>query len=127
MPKEVKTEEYTTLTGQYLNALMRDYQSGYTVFRIKTKTNGIVTCTGYIVLPTSGAKINVTGCWTDTRYGRQMADCIVQEVLTDREGMLEYLCNIPGIGASIASHLADMYGEKLYDKRAKSTMTRKLP
>lgn len=120
--------EYTTLSGQYLRTVMRDYQSGYTVFKILTKTNGIVTCTGNIVLPTPDMRVQVTGYWNETKsYGFQLADCTVEEVYTDKAGMVEYLCEIPGVGKSTANYLVETFGEPLYSiilsANAKATLS----
>lgn len=108
-------QDYVTQSGQFIRVVMRDYQSGYTVFKILTEDNQMTCCTGNIVLPCNHMKVNVTGYWADTKYGRQLVDCTVEEVRTDKSGMLEYLCEIPGVGKTIASYLIETYGEQLYD------------
>lgn len=105
--------ETESITGQFQRILMRDYKSGYTVFTVLTPS-GPVTCRGNILLPKEGMKLEITGCWEETKYGRQLSKCTVQVMYSDRDSMMEYLCTIPGIGTKTAADLVETFGENLY-------------
>lgn len=113
LPKEVETAR-ETITGVYMKAVLRDYQTGYTVFRINTGTE-IVTCVGSIIEPAEGMKVEVTGVWAESKYGLQLTECIVEELFTDKAAMMEYLCNVPGIGRKTAEEIVEILGEKVYE------------
>ena len=113
LPKEVETAR-ETITGVYMKAVLRDYQTGYTVFRINTGTE-IVTCVGSIIEPAEGMKVEVTGVWAESKYGLQLTECIVEELFTDKSAMMEYLCNVPGIGRKTAEEIVEILGEKVYE------------
>jgi len=108
--------EMESIRGQFQRVIMRDYQSGYTVFVVLTST-GPVTCTGVIMLPKTDVKVEVTGVWhtpASGRYGRQLAQCTVRELLSDTNSMREYLCTIPGLGVKTANELIEHFGDRLY-------------
>lgn len=117
-----------TIRGQFQRVIMRDYQSGYTVFVVLTQT-GPVTCTGVIMLPKSDVKVEVTGIWATPasgRYGKQLTQCSVRELLSDTNSMREYLCTIPGLGVKTANELIDHFGEQLYRVALEDNAIRKI-
>lgn len=123
---ELRTETTTeTITGIYMDAVMRDYQTGYTVFRINTGTE-IMICVGYIIPPTEGMKVEVTGVWKNGKYGKQLTDCSLNEILTDKSSMTEFLSNINGIGRKTAEELVECFGERVYEVAMSSDAVRKL-
>ena len=106
--------EATKITGRYIGHIMRDFQTGYTVFRVNTD-DGIVTCCGNVILPRNNIKIEVTGIWKTSRYGKQLTECHIEELLVDNEAMESYLQSIPKLGAAMANRLVAVFGKRLYD------------
>lgn len=102
-----------TIKGTYTSTIMRDLQTGFTVFRINTGSE-VVVCSGIIVLPAKNMKVEVTGSWKDTKYGRQLIDCKLQE-LYDEDGLILYLEGIPGVSTRSAKLIASLFGTKLFD------------
>ena len=114
--KELQNEKAReSITGNFIRKIHRDYQNGYTVFSVKTEKE-IITCTGNIILPSVNMKIEVTGVWGDeSKWGKQLTDCTIKEIFTDKIAMVEYLRNIPNVGLKTAQDLVETFGEKIYE------------
>lgn len=102
-----------TVQGYYISDIMRDHKNGFTVFRLNTGKE-IVVCTGNVVLPCQGMRVEAQGVWTGTKYGKQLSVESLTVVYTDKAGMLEYLKTIPNIGERTAKALIDHFGNDLY-------------
>lgn len=113
-PEAISVPALTTITGRCMNQIMRDLQTSYTVWRVKTETD-IMVCSGHIIPPPQGTFIEVTGKLTDTKWGRQLTECTIREDYTDRESLRAYLMEVPGIGPSAADGLLNAFGGDLFD------------
>ncbi len=112
MSNTTEIQEKVTIVGQYVRTKMHDCQNGYTAFDVRT-SDGVVSCTGKLLVPHVGATVKVTGNWTTTRFGKQLERCTVQEILADTESIYEYLIHIPTIGEETARTVADRLDEDL--------------
>lgn len=90
---------------------MRNLESGYTVFDVATEVSKIVTCTGYIVPPKYSTKVEVVGIWkVDHKYGNQLTNCVIRDIILDDADVMEYLLAIDGVGEATATAVKDGVG-----------------
>lgn len=109
MNKRPRKIEWSVITGVYTRTKLRNFENGYTIFEVKTK-DGPITCTGKIVPPHINATIKVTGEWTEhEKYGKQLVNCSLEEIVAGYDAVYDYLTRIPGIGPetadAVASHI----------------------
>lgn len=95
-----------TITGVYTRTKLHDYESGFTIFTVRTKSE-VITCAGRIVVPYINATVQVSGEWTThEKYGKQLKNCSLVEIIAGYDTVHEYLLHIPGIGEETAHAVA---------------------
>ena len=101
--------------GTYLRSRMRNFQDGYTVFDILTEEGSVLTCTGNTLLPNAKILIKVTGEWVNSSYGKQLQHCTIEELLSDKKSIEEYVKKVPYVGNALAEKIAENLTINLQD------------
>lgn len=117
MVNTLKEKEHQEIIfGQFMKVRTMNFADGYTVFDIRTNGTdttppAYVTCTGRIVIPPGQVQVQVTGIPTDTKYGKQLKDCTIKEILADKVSIINYLSEIYGIGSKKAVAISDVISD----------------
>ena len=109
----MENREITTVTGRLVKTKMRDHQSGFTVFELRSGTQ-THTCKGYILRTVPGLLMKASGTWKETKFGIHLECTSVEEVTNDIRSIVEYLQTIPGVGSVTAERIAEEFGENIY-------------
>jgi exodeoxyribonuclease V alpha subunit len=93
---------------------MRNFKDGYVVFDVRIPATEetamkVVTCTGCIMIPPNNCLIEVTGEFKKTKYGEQLQDCVIKEVLNNKESMYFYLLRMPHVGKQAAEAVSNAF------------------
>lgn len=95
---------------------MRNLESGYTVFDVATEHSTVMTCTGCIIPPRCSVKVEVEGTLkADRKYGTQLVNCVLREIIMDNQDVIDYLTAIPGVGDATAIAVRDSFGPAIMD------------
>lgn len=106
MLNTTKLTTQSTINGQYMRHRIRNFADGFTIFDVRVEDK-IITCSGNIIIPKAHVMVEVTGTWVDSKYGKQLQNCTLKELLSDYDSKYEYLLKIPSIGQNIAAAVAD--------------------
>jgi exodeoxyribonuclease V alpha subunit len=108
------------LEGTYGRTRMRDRRSGFTIFELNTKENGVIVCKGTILGFAAGTPIKVTGVWVrDPKWGLQTAEARASELDRTEALAAEYLTGVQGIGMTTANAIIAEIGTKLAEFAAR--------
>lgn len=121
----MNNSEHETLSGKVTRILMRDWQTGYTVFTLQQASAKTI-CSGVILNAREGMNVDVTGTWENTKYGRQLASCEITEKLNDPDSILDLLRIIPGVGEASARTLISKFGDRIVDVASSADAIAKL-
>lgn len=102
-----------TVQGIYWRTIMRNYKTSYTIWDIKTEGK-IITAAGQIIPAPIGSKIEVTGEWQNTNWGKTLSKSTMKILGSSQESMVDYLSHIPGVGEVTARQITEKTGESLY-------------
>ncbi|HPZ10387.1 MAG TPA: helix-hairpin-helix domain-containing protein, partial [Candidatus Eremiobacteraeota bacterium] len=107
-----------TIEGTVRNIVFRNKSNCYTVARIDTKEQDIITVIGIFPSITTGEKYSFSGDWVVHKtYGRQFSVEAYEEILpTTKGGIEQYLSSfIKGIGPATAKKLVKHFGTEVFN------------
>ena len=111
--------ELLELSGTVNTVIYKNEENGYTVLKLKTGSEELVTVTGCFPYAASGESMIVSGTWTNhSSYGRQFKAEFAQRLLPTSEGAIyEFLAGgaVKGIGPATAALIVNTFREKSLD------------
>ncbi len=109
-------QELSLLRGTVCAVVYQNEQNGYTVLKLDSEEEGIVTVVGTIPLVSVGERLMITGKWqSHAQYGRQFSAEFLERLMPEtRQQILAYLSSrtVRGIGPKTAVKIVDRFGEQ---------------
>ncbi len=108
--------EQELLQGTVCTVVYQNKENGYTVLKLDSETDGIVTVVGTIPLVQVGERLQITGKWqTHAQYGRQFSAEYLDRLMPQTaQQILAFLSSrtVKGIGPKSAAKIVAHFGEK---------------
>jgi exodeoxyribonuclease V alpha subunit len=112
-------KEYIQLAGAVVSLIFQNPENGYTVLRVNTENDGIVTAVGCMPAVSPGEELLLSGKWAAHQsYGPQFqAEWIERRLPDNAEGIFTYLASgaIKGIGPAKARDIVAMFDASSLD------------
>lgn len=104
------------LYGTVSAIVFQNQENGYTVLRLRSQDDEMVTVVGSIPMTAVGERLSITGKWTShATYGRQFEAEVLERLMPEtKDEILAYLSSriIKGIGARTAARIVAAFGER---------------
>ncbi len=108
--------ELELIYGTVAAVVFQNPENGYSVLRLKTQDQEVVTVVGTIPMVAVGERLSITGKWgTHSSYGRQFEAEVLERLMPESaDEILSYLSSriIKGIGEKTAEKIVAAFGEK---------------
>ncbi|MBE6932984.1 MAG: ATP-dependent RecD-like DNA helicase [Ruminococcaceae bacterium] len=108
-------QELELLRGTVCAVVFQNEENGYTVLKLDSEGDGIITVVGTIPLVSVGERLMITGKWqAHAQYGRQFSAEFLERLMPEtKQQILAYLSSrtIRGIGPKTAVKIVDRFGE----------------
>ncbi len=108
--------EQELLQGTVCAVVFQNEENGYTVLKLDSETEGVVTVVGTIPLVHVGERLLIAGKWqTHAQYGRQFFAEFLERLMPETAGqILAYLSSrtVRGIGPKTAVKIVERFGER---------------
>ena len=108
-------QELSLLRGTVCAVVFQNEENGYTVLKLDSEGEGVITVVGTIPLVSVGERLMITGKWqSHAQYGRQFSAEFLERLMPEtRQQILAYLSSrtIRGIGPRTAVKIVDRFGE----------------
>ena len=108
-------EELELLSGTVCAIVFQNEENGYTVLKLDSEGEGVVTVVGVIPLVRSGERLLISGRWqSHAQYGRQFAAEFLERLMPETvQQILAYLSSrsVKGIGPRTAEKIVNRFGE----------------
>ena len=107
------------LYGTVAAIIFQNQENGYTVIRLRSQDDEMITVVGTIPMTVVGERLAITGRWTShASYGRQFEAELLERLMPEsREEILAYLSSraVKGIGAVTAQRIVAAFGSHSLD------------
>lgn len=107
------------LYGTVAAIIFQNQENGYTVLRLRSQDDEMITVVGTIPMTVVGERLAITGRWTShASYGRQFEAELLERLMPEsREEILAYLSSraVKGIGAVTAQRIVAAFGSHSLD------------
>ncbi len=111
--------EQEILYGTVMAVVFQNQENGYTVLRLRSQDNEVVTVVGTIPMTVIGERLAITGRWTaHASYGRQFEADLLERLMPETsEEILSYLSSraVKGIGGRTAAKIVAAFGSSSLD------------
>ena len=111
--------EQEILYGTVMAVVFQNQENGYTVLRLRSQDNEVVTVVGTIPMTVIGERLAITGRWTaHASYGRQFEAELLERLMPETsEEILAYLSSraVKGIGGRTAAKIVAAFGSSSLD------------
>ena len=111
--------EQEILYGTVAAIIFQNQENGYTVLRLRTQDNELITVVGTIPMTVMGERLAITGRWTShASYGRQFEADLLERLMPETgDEILAYLSSraVKGIGARTAKRIVEAFGSSSLD------------
>lgn len=111
--------EQEILYGTVMAVVFQNQENGYTVLRLRSQDNEVVTVVGTIPMTVIGERLAITGRWTaHASYGRQFEADLLERLMPETsEEILAYLSSraVKGIGGRTAAKIVAAFGSSSLD------------
>ena len=108
-------QELELLRGTVCAVVFQNEENGYTVLKLDSENEGVITVVGTIPLVSVGERLMITGKWqSHAHYGRQFSAEFLERLMPEtKQQILAYLSSrtIRGIGPKTAVKIVDRFGE----------------
>ena len=111
--------EQEILYGTVAAIIFQNQENGYTVLRLRSQDDEMITVVGTIPMTVVGERLAITGRWTShASYGRQFEAELLERLMPEsRDEILAYLSSraVKGIGAVTAQRIVAAFGSHSLD------------
>lgn len=108
--------ELELIYGTVAAVVFQNPENGYSVIRLKTQDQEVVTVVGTVPMVAVGERLSITGKWgSHASYGRQFEAEVLERLMPEStDEILTYLSSgiIKGIGEKIAAKIVTAFGDK---------------
>ena len=108
-------QELELLAGTVCAVIFQNTENGYTVMKLDSETEGVVTVVGVIPLVRAGERLLISGKWqSHAQYGRQFSAEFLERLMPETaQQILAYLSSrtVRGIGPKTAQKIVARFGE----------------
>ena len=108
-------QELELLQGTVCAVVFQNTENGYTVMKLDSETEGVVTVVGVIPLVRAGERLLISGKWqSHAQYGRQFSAEFLERLMPETaQQILAYLSSrtVRGIGPKTAQKIVARFGE----------------
>jgi len=112
-------QELTTYDGAVHSIIFQNAENGYTVLRLLTEEDEVVTVVGCIPCAAPGEHLTVSGVWEQhPQHGEQLKALELERSLPeDEDEIFNYLCSgvCKGVGPATAQRIVDRFGVDTLD------------
>ena len=108
-------EELELLSGTVCAIVYQNEENGYTVLKLDSESEGVVTVVGVVPLVRTGERLLISGRWqSHAQYGRQFGAEFLERLMPETtQQILAYLSSrsVKGIGPRTAEKIVGRFGE----------------
>ena len=107
-------QELELLQGTVCAVVFQNEENGYTVLKLDSESDGVITVVGTIPLVQAGERLRITGKWqSHAQYGRQFAAEFLERLMPETvPQILAFLSSrtVKGIGPKTAAKIVERFG-----------------
>ena len=108
-------QELELLSGTVRAVIFQNTENGYTVMKLDSETDGLVTVVGVIPVVSAGERLLISGKWqSHAQYGRQFGAEFLERLMPETaQQILAYLSSrtVRGIGPKTAQKIVGRFGD----------------
>lgn len=112
-------QELELLQGTVCAVVFQNEENGYTVLKLDSESDGVITVVGTIPLVQAGERLRITGKWqSHAQYGRQFAAEFLERLMPETvPQILAFLSSrtVKGIGPKTAAKIVERFGADSLD------------
>lgn len=109
-------QELELLQGTVCAVVFQNEENGYTVLKLDSESDGVITVVGTIPLVSVGERLQITGKWqSHAQYGRQFSAEFLERLMPQTtQQILAYLSSrsVKGIGPKTAAKIVERFGDR---------------
>lgn len=109
-------QELALLQGTVCAVVFQNEENGYTVFKLDSDSDGIITVVGTVPLIQVGERLQISGKWqSHAQYGRQFGAEFLERLMPQTtQQILAFLSSrsVKGIGPKTAARIVERFGEQ---------------